>query len=69
LGENMIDFGNGKYRYLSIREAARVQTFPDEWRFQGAWSEAMRQLGNAVPVQLAQIVAHSIYSTLDLKAA
>lgn len=68
-GENMIDFGDGTYRYLSIREAARIQTFPDKWRFHGAWSEAMRQLGNAVPVQLAEIVASSIYSTLDMKAA
>lgn len=68
-GENMIDLGNGKYRYLTIREAARVQTFPDCWRFEGAWSEAMRQLGNAVPVELASIVASSIHETLLSKAA
>ncbi|WP_242879246.1 DNA cytosine methyltransferase [Stenotrophomonas maltophilia] len=63
-GENMIDFGNGSYRYLTIREAARVQTFPDTWHFRGAWSEAMRQLGNAVPVELAKVVAGSVAETL-----
>jgi DNA (cytosine-5)-methyltransferase 1 len=63
-GENMIDFGNGEYRYLTVREAARVQTFPDAWHFRGAWSEAMRQLGNAVPVDLAKSVAGSVARTL-----
>jgi len=47
-------------QYFSVREAARLQTFPDGYRFSGHWSEAMRQLGNAVPVRLAQIVAGSI---------
>lgn len=63
-GENMIDFGNGKYRYFTIREAARIQTFPDTWHFRGVWSEAMRQLGNAVPVDLAKVVAGSVAQTL-----
>lgn len=63
-GENMIDFGNGKYRYFTIREAARIQTFPDAWHFRGVWSEAMRQLGNAVPVDLAKVVAGSVAQTL-----
>lgn len=67
-GENMIDFGDGTYRYFTIREAARLQTFPDTWRFHGAWSEAMRQLGNAVPVEMANAVAHKVASTLLLKA-
>lgn len=64
-GENMIDFGDGTYRYLTVREAARLQTFPDMWLFQGAWSEAMRQLGNAVPVELAHCVAKSIRQALE----
>ncbi|HUB67537.1 MAG TPA: DNA cytosine methyltransferase [Candidatus Methylacidiphilales bacterium] len=59
-GENMILFPTGEVRYYSIREAARVQTFPDSWIFEGAWTEAMRQLGNAVPVGLARIVAESV---------
>lgn len=63
-GENMIAWRNGTYRYLTVREAARVQTFPDTWAFAGAWSEAMRQLGNAVPVELAHAVAQSVANTL-----
>ena len=63
-GENMIAFADGSVRYLTVREAARVQTFPDSWRFEGAWSEAMRQLGNAVPVELAAVVAKSVAKEL-----
>ncbi|MBF2755313.1 MAG: DNA cytosine methyltransferase [Gammaproteobacteria bacterium AqS3] len=58
-GENMIRFHDGRVRYLTIREAARVQTFPDGFEFAGVWTEAMRQLGNAVPVRLAEAVARS----------
>ena len=63
-GENMILFPDGSVRYFTVREAARIQTFPDAWRFKGAWSEAMRQLGNAVPVKLAKTVAESVAATL-----
>lgn len=63
-GENMIAFGDGTVRYYTVREAARIQTFPDKWRFEGAWSEAMRQLGNAVPVELARAVSTSVASQL-----
>lgn len=59
-GENMIVMPDDSVRYLTVREAARVQTFPDAWWFEGAWSEAMRQLGNAVPVRLAETVARSV---------
>lgn len=62
-GENMIETA-GRYRYLTVREAARIQNFPDAWHFKGAWSEAMRQLGNAVPVGLAEAVATSVCKTL-----
>jgi DNA (cytosine-5)-methyltransferase 1 len=51
-------------RYLTVREAARVQTFPDSWRLEGAWTEAMRQVGNAVPVELARVVAASVAAVL-----
>ena len=56
---------DGSVRYLTIREAARVQTFPDSWHLEGAWTEAMRQIGNAVPVQLAASVAKSVASILQ----
>ena len=63
-GENTVAFSDGSLRYLTVREAARVQTFPDGWSFSGAWSEAMRQLGNAVPVRLANVVAQSVGAKL-----
>ncbi len=63
-GENMIAFPDESVRYLTVREAARVQSFPDQWHFDGAWTEIMRQLGNAVPVDLARVVASSVASKL-----
>jgi DNA (cytosine-5)-methyltransferase 1 len=59
-GENMIVFPNGKLRYLTVRESARLQTFPDEYVVCGSWTESMRQLGNAVPVTLAKTIAANI---------
>ena len=50
-GENMLVRPDRTVRYFTVRESARLQTFPDEFAFHGAWSEAMRQLGNAVPVE------------------
>jgi DNA (cytosine-5)-methyltransferase 1 len=41
-----------------------MQTFPDGYVFHGAWSETMRQLGNALPVKLAQVVASSVAEKL-----
>ncbi len=51
---------------------SRLQTFPDGYELHGSWSEAMRQLGNAVPVRLAQRVAGSVAEHLaiaDLRVA
>ena len=56
-GENMIRFSNGSVRYFTILEAKRIQTFPDDYPILGSWTEAMRQLGNAVPVRLGHTVA------------
>lgn len=63
-GENMLTRVDGSIRYFTVREAARLQTFPDEYIFRGPWTEAMRQLGNAVPVRLAETVARSVAQTL-----
>ncbi len=65
-GENMMVKPDGSVRYFTARESARLQTFPDGYIFHGAWSEVMRQLGNAVPVALAQIVACSVAESLAL---
>jgi len=64
-GENMIAFPDGTYRYYTVRESARIQTFPDDYLFSGSWTEAMRQIGNAVPVRLAAVVGDSILRQLD----
>lgn len=63
-GENTLRHPNGRVRYFTVREAARLQTFPDHFEFRGSWTEAMRQLGNAVPVQLAFNVAASVANAL-----
>lgn len=68
-GENMLRNLDGSVRYFTVREAARLQTFPDSYQLHGPWSEAMRQLGNAVPVMLAETVALSVREQLDLADA
>jgi len=65
-GENMLVGDDGAVRYFTVRESARIQTFPDGFRFHGSWTETMRQLGNAVPVLLAQRVASSVAEQLAL---
>ena len=47
-------------RPLSVREYARIQTFPDNWAFQGSMSDKYKQIGNAVPVNLAWAVGRSL---------
>jgi len=64
-GENMIRFTDGSVRYFTILEAKRIQTFPDDYPILGSWTEAMRQLGNAVPVQLGQTVAKTLLPKLS----
>jgi DNA (cytosine-5)-methyltransferase 1 len=56
----MMALPDGSYRYYTVRESARLQTFPDDYVFSGSWTEAMRQIGNAVPVELAAAVGKSI---------
>ncbi|NOU23535.1 MAG: DNA (cytosine-5-)-methyltransferase [Methyloglobulus sp.] len=59
-GENMIRFHDGSVRYFTTFEAKRIQTFPDDFVIKGAWGEAMRQIGNAVPVMLAEKIGRSL---------
>jgi len=63
-GENMMVTNDGKVRYFTVRESARLQTFPDWYLFEGSWTENMRQIGNAVPVRLAETVSRSVKETL-----
>jgi DNA (cytosine-5)-methyltransferase 1 len=64
-GENMLVLPSGEVRYFTVREAARLQTFPDDYYFPCTWGESMRQIGNAVPVTLAHIIAASIRNHLE----
>ena len=63
-GENMFVQDDGALRYFTIRECARLQTFPDEFEFHGSWSEAIRQVGNAVPVEIASILGKHIADSI-----
>ncbi|MCW5725076.1 MAG: DNA cytosine methyltransferase [Maricaulaceae bacterium] len=63
-GENMLRRPDGSVRYFTVRESARLQTFPDDMVFHGSWTETMRQLGNAVPSSLAEAVLRSVRERL-----
>lgn len=63
-GENMLVLSDGRVRYFTVRESARLQGFPDDFVFPGSWTEVMRQLGNAVPVPMATAVATSLATAL-----
>ena len=52
-------------RPLTFREYARIKTFPDEWQFCGSLSSIYKQIGNAVPVNLAYAVGRSLINLLN----
>ena len=60
------EFGNGTTRRLSYKEAAIIQTFPKDVDFCGDLTSKYKQIGNAVPVKLAEVVAERIYNLLEL---
>ena len=64
-GENTVIGDDGVLRYYTLREMARVQTFPDEHYFVGARSNVTRQIGNAVPCELAAVVAKPLAKMLN----
>lgn len=63
-GESVLLQDDGSIRYLTVREVARIMTFPDDWRLAGPRGEQMRQLGNAVPPKLGRVFAESIAESL-----
>lgn len=61
-----IHYDSAQARTISVREAARLQSFPDGFRFAGAMNAAFRQIGNAVPPLLGLAVARAIRAQLDI---
>ena len=59
-----IHWDSAQKRTVSVREAARLQSFPDSFRFSGAMNAAFRQIGNAVPPLLAEAVAKRLKQDL-----
>ena len=65
----MMRFFDGSVRYFTVFEGKRIQTFPDDFKITGAWTEAMRQIGNAVPVMLGEKVGRSLFRQLNPSSA
>ena len=63
-GENMIRFPNGEVRYMTVHEAKLIQSFPPTYKICGSWGEALRQIGNAVPVRLASTMGRQVFKAL-----
>lgn len=63
-GENTVVLDDGQVRYYTLREIARIQSFPDDYRFPVSRSQAIRQIGNAVPCRLAWAVGQSVWQAI-----
>lgn len=63
-GYSHIHYDDDQARTISVREAARLQSFPDGFVFSGAMNEAFRQIGNAVPPLMAKAIAEEIMKTI-----
>ena len=68
-GYSHIHYDNAQARTISVREAARLQSFPDGFVFEGAMNQAFRQIGNAVPPLMARAIAAEIMKTIQPSAS
>ena len=64
-GYSHIHYDSAQARTISVREAARLQSFPDGFAFAGAMNKAFRQIGNAVPPLMAYEIATQIMKTIQ----
>lgn len=63
------DFIHPQYdRFLSVREAARLQSFPDSYYFCGSQFQQFKQIGNAVPPKLAEAIASQVVNFLGSRS-
>lgn len=65
-GEAMIRFDDNSLRYLTVRESARIQGFPDDYEFPVARSRGMGAIGNAVAVPIAELLAKRLRNHVGL---
>jgi DNA (cytosine-5)-methyltransferase 1 len=63
-GENILINDKGEMRYFTLRETARLQTFPNDHFFEGARIHVTRQIGNAVPCHLSTTISRALYELL-----
>lgn len=64
-GENIVLMDDGNHRYFTLRETARLQGFPDKFVFYGARLHVTRQIGNAVPVGLAEALGRKLFRQIS----
>jgi DNA (cytosine-5)-methyltransferase 1 len=64
-GEAMIRFSDNRLRYLTVREAAAIQGFPNSFEFPDVRTVAMRLIGNAVATTVAETIGRDLYALVN----